>query len=174
MAYLSSKHFVHRDLAARNCLLDERLCVKISDFGLSRDIYAKHYYRSKNKIPLPFKWMAIECIERGFYSSETDVWSFGILFWEILSRGSEPYPLIDYSDLLRHLKSGHRLPKPTYGSDVLYELLLKCWSRVPHHRPHFNYISHFIGIILNDLNKEAVDCGNSSSFQNYITIPLTH
>ena len=173
MAFLTSKHFVHRDLAARNCLLDERLCVKISHFGLSRDIYAKHYYRSKHKIPLPLKCMAIECIESGFYSSETDVWSFGVLFWEILSRGSEPYESINSPDILKHLKSGIRLPQPNYCSDILYKLLIQCWSQIPQHRPQFKYISHFIGIILNDLNEEVVDCGNYFPQQNYVTRPLT-
>ena len=171
MAYLSNKHFVHRDLAARNCLLDEHLCVKISDFGLSRDIYAKQYYRSKNKIPLPLKWMAIECIENGYYSRESDVWSFGVLFWEILSRGSEPYPLIDSLDILKYLKSGNRLPQLTNCSDIIYKLLTQCWSQVPQHRPHFNYISQFISIIFDDLTQDVIDSGNYSLIQNYITLP---
>ena len=85
MVYLSSKYLVHRDLAARNCLLDANLTAKIGDFGLSRDIYAKHYYRSDNKIALPLKWMAPECIEYGFYNIQTDVWSFG---WHVNSAQS--------------------------------------------------------------------------------------
>ncbi len=85
MVYLSSQHSVHRDLAARNCLLDAELNVKISDFCLSRDIYEKDYYRSDNKMPLPLKWMAPQSIEKGLYTSKTDIWSLGVLFWEIMA-----------------------------------------------------------------------------------------
>jgi serine/threonine protein kinase len=170
MVYLSSKHFVHRDLAARNCLLAEDLTAKIGDFGLSRDIYAKHYYRSKNKIPLPYKWMAPECIERGLYSSQTDVWSFGVLFWEILNRGSDPYPTVENSNVLHYIKDGNRLPKPKYSSEILYKLMNQCWSLVPQHRPNFPYISHFISIIYKHyINQELVESGGNSSAQEYFT-----
>ncbi len=171
MVYLSSKYLVHRDLAARNCLLDANLTAKIGDFGLSRDIYAKHYYRSDNKIALPLKWMAPECIEYGFYNIQTDVWSFGVLFWEILNRGLDPFPTIGNSDILAHIKSGNRLPKPTYGSELLYELLLKCWSFAPQQRPEFPYISEFITIALRDIEEEkAINCPNSS-VNLYFTLP---
>jgi serine/threonine protein kinase len=173
MVYLSSKHFVHRDLAARNCLLGQDLTAKIGDFGLSRDIYEKHYYRSKNKRPLPYKWMAPECIERGLFSIQTDIWSFGVLFWEILDRGSDPYPTIENSNILQYIKSGNRLPKPTYCSETLYKLITQCWSHVPHYRPSFPYISHFISITLNDINEESAKSRGNSSAQTYFTVPLT-
>jgi serine/threonine protein kinase len=173
MVYLSSKHFVHRDLATRNCLLDKDLSVKIGDFGLSRDIYEKHYYRSKNKIPLPYKWMAPECIERGLYTIQTDVWSFGVLFWEILNRGLDPYPTIENLNILEYIKSGNRLPKPSFCSENLYKLLIQCWSIKPESRPNFPYISHFISISLNDINEESAKCSGKSSAQPYFTLPLT-
>jgi serine/threonine protein kinase len=171
MVYLSSNHFVHRDLAARNILLDSEVTVKISDFGLSRDICAKNYYRSKNKISLPLKWMAPECIDCGLYNTQTDVWSFGVLFWEILNRGLDPYPTIDSSKVLFHILSGNCLPKPLYGPDICYNLLRRCWSYVPQYRPNFDYIHHFISIIIDELNQELTISGGICSTCSYATLP---
>jgi serine/threonine protein kinase len=170
MVYLSSKNFVHRDLAARNCLISKKLIVKIGDFGLSRDIYSKHYYRSNNKIPLPYKWMAPESIEKGLYNIQTDIWSYGVLFWEILSRGSDPYPTIENSKILQHIKAGNRLPQPLYGSEIFYKLLTHCWSYKPEFRPNFPYIFHFISIFLNE---ELQNYRRNPSFQPYFAQPMS-
>ncbi|XP_076468403.1 hepatocyte growth factor receptor-like [Babylonia areolata] len=92
MDYLAGLKFVHRDLAARNCMLDEEFRVRVADFGLARDIYEKEYYSSENKkAKLPVKWMALESLEKGTYSSKTDVWSYGVVLWELLTRGVTPY-----------------------------------------------------------------------------------
>lgn len=87
MDYLSGHHYVHRDLAARNCLVGEQLTVKISDFGLSRDIYSSDYYRVQSKSLLPVRWMPSESILYGKFTTESDVWSFGVVLWEIYSYG---------------------------------------------------------------------------------------
>ncbi|WAR25674.1 MET-like protein [Mya arenaria] len=120
MTYLAGLKFVHRDLACRNCMLDEDFHVKVADFGLSRDIYEKDYYASENKkTMLPVKWMALECLEKGKYSSKSDVWSFGIVLWELMTRGVNPYPEVDNWDIVRYLKHGRRMPQPQYCPDEL-------------------------------------------------------
>jgi len=86
MEYLVSQKFIHRDLAARNCLLDHDFHIKIADFGLSRDVYSSDYYRPEHKRPMPVKWMAPETLEGKAFTYKSDVWSFGVVFWEILSR----------------------------------------------------------------------------------------
>lgn len=86
MEYLAAQKFVHRDLAARNCILDDRLNVKVADFGLSRDVYEQEYYRAESGGGLPIKWMAPECLESKKCTTKSDVWSFGVTMWEILTR----------------------------------------------------------------------------------------
>ncbi|XP_072542976.1 ephrin type-A receptor 4-A isoform X2 [Salminus brasiliensis] len=109
MEYLSSKGFLHRDLAARNCMLGDDLCVRVADFGLSKQIFSSDYYRQRVAIRMPIKWMAIESLSESIYTSKSDVWSFGVTMWEIVSRGRTPYPGIPNHELLEMLEGGHRL-----------------------------------------------------------------
>ncbi|XP_038071244.1 hepatocyte growth factor receptor-like [Patiria miniata] len=129
MEYLGRQRFVHRDLAARNCMVDNRLVVKIADFGLSRDLDESDYYTSGDKqAKLPIKWMAPESMERRKYSSKTDVWSYGVLMWEIFSRGKKPYPSINNKDIYPYLKEGGRMSPPTFCPIKISKIMQDCWK----------------------------------------------
>ncbi|XP_077486498.1 uncharacterized protein LOC144097734 [Amblyomma americanum] len=137
MKYLSDIRFVHRDLAARNCMLSEDFVVRVADFGLSRDIYEKDYYSSDNKTKLPVKWMAPESLEKGIYSYKSDVWSYGVLLWELITRGVTPYPDVDHFEIVDFLKQGRRMQRPDFCPRELYRIMLQCWHNDPKMRPPF-------------------------------------
>ncbi|MCZ6911032.1 MAG: tyrosine-protein kinase [Rickettsia endosymbiont of Ixodes persulcatus] len=136
MNYLASNGFVHRDLAARNCLLDDNLTVKVGDFGLTHQINDKAYYRMARDTKLPVFWMAIESLEYQVFTEKSDVWSFGVTCWEVMTRGRVPYVGIEPSKLLEHLMNGHRLEQPNKCSIVMYNLMLDCWETIED-RPTF-------------------------------------
>ncbi|XP_048252832.1 hepatocyte growth factor receptor-like [Haliotis rufescens] len=152
MEYLSSLKFVHRDLAARNCMLDEEFHAKVADFGLARDIYEKDYYSSDNKkTKLPVKWMALESLEKGTYNAKSDVWSFGVVLWELMTRGVNPYPEVDNWDIIRYLKAGRRMAQPQYCPDPLYTIMRHCWSATPNDRPSFADLARDITGVISQL-----------------------
>ncbi|XP_023290821.1 proto-oncogene tyrosine-protein kinase ROS isoform X2 [Orussus abietinus] len=130
--YLEELHFVHRDLACRNCLVStrdrENRVVKIGDFGLARDIYKNDYYRKEGEGLLPVRWMAPESLVDGVFTSQSDVWAFGVLMWEITSLGQQPYPARTNLEVLHHVRAGGRLPKPLNCPPALHQLMLRCWS----------------------------------------------
>lgn len=156
MKYLAELKFVHRDLAARNCMLDEDNTVKVADFGLSRDIYERDYYSSDNKkTKLPVKWMAPESLEKGTYSTKTDVWSYGVVLWELMTRGVTPYPDVDNWDILHYLKLGRRMPQPSYCPVLLYEIMLQCWSEEPKQRPSFAELEEEVMGVITKLQQKS-------------------
>ncbi|GFO33323.1 hepatocyte growth factor receptor [Plakobranchus ocellatus] len=147
MTYLSNLRLVHRDLAARNCMLDNLQRVKVADFGLCRDIYEKGYYTSDNRKKLPIRWMAIESIEHGAYSTKSDVWSFGVVLWEMSCRGVTPYPGVDGWDVINYLRR-RRLPPPLFCPNQLYNIMLLCWNKDPDSRPEFQTLNaHLLFLI---------------------------
>lgn len=156
MDYLAERKFVHRDLAARNCMMDETFTVKVADFGLARDVFDKEYYsiRRHKKARLPVKWMALESLQTQKFTTKSDVWSFGVLVWELLTRGASPYPEVDPYDITRYLVRGRRLPQPEYCPDPLYRIMLSCWSPRPEERPTFTQLISDLERILGSLKGE--------------------
>ncbi|KAF1386141.1 hypothetical protein PFLUV_G00115080 [Perca fluviatilis] len=149
MEFLASKNCVHRDLAARNVLLSQGKIVKICDFGLARDIMHDNNYVSKGSTFLPVKWMAPESIFDNMYTSLSDVWSYGILLWEIFSLGGTPYPgMVVDSSFYNKIKSGYRMSKPEHAPQDLYEMMMKCWNSEPEKRPTFLGLSETVSSLL--------------------------
>lgn len=137
MEYLSSHHYVHRDLATRNCLVGDNMSVKISDFGLSRDIYSSDYYRVQSKSLLPVRWMPPESILYGKFTSESDVWSFGVVLWEIFNFGIQPYYGRSNQEVIDMIRSRQLLPCPPNCPPQIYGLMLQTWHALPSQRPTF-------------------------------------
>ncbi|GFT86851.1 inactive tyrosine-protein kinase transmembrane receptor ROR1 [Nephila pilipes] len=137
MEYLSGHHYVHRDLAARNCLVGDNLTVKISDFGLSRDIYSSDYYRVQSKSLLPVRWMPPESILYGKFQTESDVWSFGVVLWEIFSYGLQPYYGYNNQEVIDMIRSRQLLPCPEDCPAHIYGLMVECWHEIFSRRPTF-------------------------------------
>lgn len=140
MQYLASHHYVHRDLAARNCLVSDDFVVKISDFGLSRDIYSSDYYRVQSKSLLPVRWMPPESILYGKFTTESDIWSYGVVLWEIYSYGLQPYYGYSNQEVISMVRSGEFLAAPSACPLPMYELMRDCWKHTPHRRPSFEDI----------------------------------
>ncbi|XP_054280014.1 tyrosine-protein kinase Fer isoform X5 [Macrosteles quadrilineatus] len=138
MRYLESKNCIHRDLAARNCLVGADNVVKISDFGMSRE--EEEYIVSDGMKQIPIKWTAPEALNFGKYTSLCDVWSYGVLMWEIFAKGGTPYPGYSNSKAREKIDQGYRMPAPEGTPDEIYQLMLCCWEYQPENRPHFDRI----------------------------------
>ncbi|XP_076148037.1 insulin-like growth factor 1 receptor isoform X1 [Alosa pseudoharengus] len=137
MAYLNANKFVHRDLAARNCMVAEDFTVKIGDFGMTRDIYETDYYRKGGKGLLPVRWMSPESLKDGVFTTMSDVWSFGVVLWEIATLAEQPYQGMSNEQVLRFVMEGGLLDKPDNCPDMLFELMRMCWQYNPKMRPSF-------------------------------------
>ncbi|XP_056616214.1 fibroblast growth factor receptor 3 isoform X3 [Triplophysa dalaica] len=140
MEYLASKKCIHRDLAARNVLVTEDNVMKIADFGLARDVHNIDYYKKTTNGRLPVKWMAPEALFDRIYTHQSDVWSYGVLLWEIFTLGGSPYPGIPVEELFKLLKEGHRMDKPANCTHELYMIMRECWHAVPSQRPTFRQL----------------------------------
>lgn len=153
MAYLEGRKIVHRDLACRNLLVrpgeqEGKLEAKISDFGLSREV--EDFY-SSSESKLPVKWTAVEVFRFNKHSSKSDVWSFGITLWEILSYGAIPYPDFDNTTTRTKVLAGYRMSKPEICPDVVYEVMKDCWKEDPNERPTFREVNSRIKEIIKEL-----------------------
>ncbi|XP_063374411.1 tyrosine-protein kinase Fer isoform X1 [Cydia amplana] len=147
MRYLESKNCIHRDLAARNCLVGDDHAVKISDFGMSRE--EEEYIVSGGMKQIPIKWTAPEALNYGKYTSLCDVWSYGVLMWEIFSKGETPYAGMTNSRAREKIDSGYRMPAPEGCGEDVYALMLRCWEYEPDKRPHFHQLYTAIDNIYN-------------------------
>lgn len=139
MQFLSSRRYVHRDLAARNCLVGRNHVVKLADFGLSRDVINRDYYKPQsNWAALPVRWMPPEVIMYGKHTTESDVWSFGVLLWEVFTYGAVPYYDLSNEDVVKRVcEQNRRLPQPHECPPVIYGLMQECWFEMPEERPTF-------------------------------------
>ncbi|BFZ02190.1 hypothetical protein BsWGS_05230 [Bradybaena similaris] len=156
MDYLASKQCIHRDLAARNVLVAEDYVLKLADFGLTRNLYQFDYYRKTTDGRLPVKWMAPEALFDRKYTSKSDVWSFGILLWEIFTLGGNPYPSIPIESLFTLLKEGHRMRRPPYASSKMYGIMQQCWQEEAMKRPCFkSLVQELDSMLTSSLNDEA-------------------
>ncbi|XP_051685276.1 fibroblast growth factor receptor 3 isoform X8 [Oryctolagus cuniculus] len=140
MEYLASQKCIHRDLAARNVLVTEDNVMKIADFGLARDVHNLDYYKKTTNGRLPVKWMAPEALFDRVYTHQSDVWSFGVLLWEIFTLGGSPYPGIPVEELFKLLREGHRMDKPANCTHDLYMIMRECWHAAPSQRPTFKQL----------------------------------
>ncbi|XP_035484789.1 ephrin type-A receptor 6-like isoform X3 [Scophthalmus maximus] len=145
MSYLSDMGYVHRDLAARNILVDESLVCKVSDFGMSRVLEEESeaaYTATGGKIPI--RWTAPEAIAYGKFSSASDVWSYGIVMWEVMSYGERPYWEMSNQDVILSIEEGYRLPAPMGCPVTLHQLMLHCWQKESSQRPRFSDVLSFL------------------------------
>ncbi|XP_037685819.1 ephrin type-A receptor 5 isoform X2 [Choloepus didactylus] len=166
MKYLSDMGYVHRDLAARNILINSNLVCKVSDFGLSRvleDDPEAAYTTRGGKIPI--RWTAPEAIAFRKFTSASDVWSYGIVMWEVVSYGERPYWEMTNQDVIKAVEEGYRLPSPMDCPAALYQLMLDCWQKDRNSRPKFDEIVNLLDkLIRNPSNlKTLVNASNRVS-----------
>ncbi|KAM8854132.1 tyrosine-protein kinase Fer isoform X1 [Synchiropus splendidus] len=146
MAYLESKNCIHRDLAARNCLVADSNVLKISDFGMSRQ-EDDGVYSSSGLKQIPIKWTAPEALNYGRYSSESDVWSYGILLWETFSLGVCPYPGMTNQQAREQVEKGYRMSCPQRCPEDVYKVMQHCWQYNPEDRPKFSELQRELATI---------------------------
>ncbi|XP_068992327.1 uncharacterized protein [Neodiprion pinetum] len=148
MQYLAAKKVLHGDLAARNVLLSEDNIVKICDFGLSKSLQEDDNCKDEGNDPLPVKWMAIESLKDGIFSVKSDVWSFGVVLWELFSLAKTPYPEVNPENMCKTLIDGYRMKQPKYAPKSIYRMMLQCWEANPSDRPSFVDLERSIGDLM--------------------------
>ncbi|XP_011698334.1 PREDICTED: vascular endothelial growth factor receptor 1 isoform X2 [Wasmannia auropunctata] len=150
MEYLSQRKVLHGDLAARNILLADDNIVKICDFGLAKTMYKDGNYKKKGDGPVPIKWMAIESIRDRVFSTQSDVWSFGIVLWEFFTLAETPYPGMEAEKQYQKLIEGYRMEQPDYAIREVYDIMLQCWKAKPTLRPSFTDLVEGIGNLMEE------------------------
>ncbi|XP_032784031.2 vascular endothelial growth factor receptor 2 [Daphnia magna] len=147
MDYLASRKVLHGDLAARNVLLADGGVAKVADFGMSRNMYYEGNYQKESQGLMPVKWMAIESLTDRRFSTQSDVWSYGVLLWEIFTLGKVPYPGMEANhELIRQLEKGYRMEKPDFAPNYFGEIMASCWKSDPKERPTFSHMEQQISL----------------------------
>lgn len=140
MNHLAKMKCVHRDLACRNVLLGKNRIPMVADFGLARDIYESGAYETTTGGKLPVRWMALESLQDYSYTSESDVWAYGVVLWEIETGANVPYAALGGQEIVEALRRGERLSRPERCTDEIYEIMTNCWHADPKERPTFEDI----------------------------------
>ncbi|CAH8508202.1 unnamed protein product [Schistosoma curassoni] len=165
MKYLESKCLIHRDLAARNILVGKHCQLKIADFGLTR--FAENYYRKVKNGRVPLKWLAPESLGDKIYTIKSDVWSFGILLWEIFTLGSSPYPNINVTGIIHSIQSGVRNEKPLLASNTIYQIMCNCWQFDPKERLSFSELVNLLELQINEHDDRTEISETTSGISTY-------
>ncbi|XP_041474881.1 muscle, skeletal receptor tyrosine-protein kinase-like isoform X2 [Lytechinus variegatus] len=140
MAYLNEMMFVHRDIATRNCLINSRMDVKISDFGLARYVGHKECFVGHKEEHIPIRWTAPEALWDYQFTFASDVWSFGVLLWELFSYAEQPYLNLSHEDVFLHTRQGYRLSNPENTPHKVHQVMTDCWDANPSNRPFFKQL----------------------------------
>ncbi|XP_063603617.1 tyrosine kinase receptor Cad96Ca-like [Penaeus indicus] len=167
MEFLARNGVIHRDLAARNILVGEDKICKVADFGFARDVANNRVYERKSDGRLPIRWMAPESLFDNIFTTRSDVWSFGVLLWEIVTLGSTPYPGMGAAEVMRKVKSGYRLEKPEHCRREIYNIMYYCWDKDSKERPSFTELVHTLeGLLLSEVEYIELDRFPDHSYYN--------
>ncbi|CAH8819339.1 unnamed protein product [Schistosoma curassoni] len=173
LLYFETLSLFHRDVAARNVVLTEGFVAKLCDFGYAcTQEESNNGYMEMDKDYLAVRWMAPECLmTTKCYTSKCDVWSYGILLWELFSLGNSPYPGLDNGQLINWLNNGNRNPRPYLSTNSIYQLMLECWSQDPDSRPRFYDICNRIAEMKSSYDDPKE---NNDSMKGYVELMLEH